>query len=196
MKGLACKELPPKGNGLPFGSVVELNIALVRSHAAFLYISAFPGVLLINRALSIISIRTRATGWVTSFAYAAKWAFRLGALLAVCAVRGHLCIGQTPVTFPGSTAVGATSSVLTVAVAITGNGTSVAPQAVTQGIAGEDFTAVGGSCSGGVAYTTGQSCTVDVTFGPKSPGLRSGAVVLKAVDGSLLGSTLLTGMAL
>ena len=151
---------------------------------------------MINRTLSIVSIQTLASGWVTSFACAAKWAVRLGALLAVGAVRGHLCIGQTPVTFPGSTAVGVTSSVLTVAVVITGIGTSVAPQAVTEGIAGEDFTAVGGSCSGGVAYTTGQSCTVDVTFGPKSPGLRSGAVVLKAVDGSLLGSTLLTGKAL
>src|SRR6202000_1246252 len=94
------------------------------------------------------------------------------------------------------TNVGQASSPMTVSIAITGNGTAVAAQAVTQGIAGLDFSlAGGGTCSVGVGYLPGQSCTVSVVFQPKTPGRRLGAVVLKAGDGTLLGTTLLTGMA-
>jgi sugar lactone lactonase YvrE len=107
---------------------------------------------------------------------------------------GHFATAQAPAAFPGSTSVGQTSSPLTVSVAITGNGVAVAPRAVTQGIAGADFAlATGGTCAAGSSYFAGQTCTVVVTFKPKSPGVRSGAVVLQASDGSLLGSTLLAG---
>jgi sugar lactone lactonase YvrE len=67
---------------------------------------------------------------------------------------------------------------------------------LTQGISGADFTvAPGGTCAAGASYTSGQQCSIDVVFAPKYPGLRSGAVVLAATNGSLLGSALLSGSA-
>ncbi len=103
---------------------------------------------------------------------------------------------QSPVAVPGTTAVGQTSASMMVAVAITGSGVAQAPQVVTQGIAGVDFAVVGGSCAAGASYSPGQNCTVAVTFAPKSPGIRHGAVVLTDGNGGLLGSTLLVGNAL
>ena len=96
---------------------------------------------------------------------------------------------QTPLAFPGSTAVGQSSTSRSVTVTIAG-GTAAAPQALTLGIAGADFSVVpGGSC-------VGQTCTVEVEFNPKYPGIRRGAVVIENSAGtSVLGSTLLTGMA-
>ena len=71
----------------------------------------------------------------------------------------------------------------------------MALRAVTQGIAGLDFSLAGaGTCSLGNGYLPGQSCNVFVVFQPKAPGLRLGAVVLKAADGTVLGTTLLTGV--
>jgi len=114
---------------------------------------------------------------------------------ALLAALGHISTAQTPIPFPGAMTVGQSSSPLTVSVAITGNGTAAAPQAVTQGIAGLDFSlAAGGTCAPGLGYLPGQSCTVSVVFQPKAPGRRLGAVVLKAIDGTVLGSTLLTGV--
>ncbi|MEO7030473.1 MAG: Ig-like domain repeat protein [Acidobacteriaceae bacterium] len=106
-------------------------------------------------------------------------------------------IAQAPRSFPGTTAVGQSSQQLNVAIVITGSGVAQAPQAVTQGIAAGDFSlAAGGSCTAGVPYSAGQTCTVAVIFQPKSPGLRTGAVVLRAANGGLLGSTMLAGTAL
>jgi len=79
---------------------------------------------------------------------------------------------------------------------MTGSGVAAAPQALTQGIAGLDFSlGSGGTCAANVSYTAGQQCTVNVVFTPKYPGPRSGAVVIESTEGSLLGSTLLTGEA-
>ncbi len=67
---------------------------------------------------------------------------------------------------------------------------------MSQGIAGVDFSvASGGTCTSNAAYVAGQQCTVNVIFAPQYPGLRRGAVLLKAADGSLLGSTLIAGVA-
>ena len=95
-----------------------------------------------------------------------------------------------------STAVGQQASPLTISVSISANGIATAPQVVSQGIAGMDFTiASGGTCSANTAYMAGQQCTINVIFAPAFPGLRRGAVLLKAADGSLLGSALIAGMA-
>ena len=45
----------------------------------------------------------------------------------------------------------------------------------------------------GTAYFAGQTCTVAVSFQAKYPGLRQGAVVLLASNGSVLGSELMSG---
>jgi hypothetical protein len=63
---------------------------------------------------------------------------------------------------------------------------------VTQGAPNQDFSyAAGGSCATGLSYFAGQTCSVGVTFQPRYPGQRQGAVLLRATDGSLLGSELL-----
>ena len=87
------------------------------------------------------------------------------------------------VTMP-STNVGATSPTETVTVNITTSGTlhatlGTAIQVLTQGVTLLDFGYVsGGTCVAGTAYTSGQSCTVNVNFTPATAGLRIGAVVL------------------
>ncbi|MGD1064659.1 MAG: kelch repeat-containing protein [Terracidiphilus sp.] len=66
------------------------------------------------------------------------------------------------------------------------------PKVVTQGITGLDFQQGSGStCTG--AITAGSSCTVNVTFAPKAPGLRRGAVELFDSSGNLLTTTLIYG---
>jgi hypothetical protein len=67
-----------------------------------------------------------------------------------------------------------------------------APQVVTQGTAGLDFTlASGNTCSGTVAPGT---CTVNVTFTPLAPGMRLGSVKLFDNSGNQLASTLVNGV--
>ena len=79
------------------------------------------------------------------------------------------------------------------------SGTAAAPQALTMGISGEDYSlGTDGSnpCIAGTAYNVGDQCTVEVEFNPLYPGLRRGAVVVENADHtSVLGSTLLSGMA-
>ena len=61
-------------------------------------------------------------------------------------------------------------------------GTIGTPAVLTQGAAGLDFTDAGtGTCTtngSSHTYSTGDTCSVDVTFKPKFPGQRYGAVVL------------------
>ena len=92
--------------------------------------------------------------------------------------------------------VGQQSQPQSITINISSNGLATVPQALTQGIAGFDYSLVaGGTCAVNVSYVAGQQCTVNVIFAPKYPGLRMGAVVLKSVEGNLLGSTALSGTA-
>jgi sugar lactone lactonase YvrE len=66
-------------------------------------------------------------------------------------------------------------------------GTLGSTAVLTQGAAGLDFTDVGGgSCTAGQTYSSGNVCTVRVTFTPKRPGPRYGAVELLDTSGNLL----------
>jgi sugar lactone lactonase YvrE len=117
----------------------------------------------------------------------------VGAILLGCLSHDACAAVSTFVT----TNVGQRSPPLIVTVTLTASGVAAAPQALLQGFAGMDFSvASGGNCAAGATYTTGQTCTVNVVFAPKFPGLRSGAVVVKGVDGSLLGSALVDGNAI
>jgi sugar lactone lactonase YvrE len=90
--------------------------------------------------------------------------------------------------------VGQQSPPVSVTVTLSASGVAIAPQALLQGFAGMDFSVVsGGTCAANVSYVSGQQCTVNVVFAPKFPGLRSGAAVLLATDGTLLGSALVNG---
>jgi len=92
--------------------------------------------------------------------------------------------------FAASANVG-TAETATVTVPITAAGSLSAVKVTTQGVAGQDFTfASNGTCSVGLGYFTGQSCTVVVSFQPKFPGVRQGAVVLLSNSGTVLGSEL------
>ncbi len=103
---------------------------------------------------------------------------------------------QTVSAFPGTTAVGQQSAPMTVTVTMTAVGTPSDPKAVTQGIANQDFSITGGTCPLDQPVTVvGQTCTADVVFGPKYPGLRAGAVLIMSTSGTLLGSALIAGVA-
>jgi sugar lactone lactonase YvrE len=98
--------------------------------------------------------------------------------------------------FPGTTAVGVTSAPLGVQVAISKSGSLNAVKVLTTGIANLDFNASGtATCSAGNSYAIGQICTFPVTFQPKYPGQRLGAVVLLDASGTVLGATALVGNA-
>jgi len=94
--------------------------------------------------------------------------------------------------FAAAANVGAAAEPGTATVTISSAGSLSAVNVLTQGIANQDFTlAGGGTCTVGRAYFAGQTCTVALSFQPKYPGLRQGAAVLLASNGSVLGSELL-----
>ncbi len=65
---------------------------------------------------------------------------------------------------------------------------------VTQGSPGLDFAnAQTGTCGANVAYGTGDSCTVNVTFSPRIPGSRNGSVVLSDIEGNIVATAPMTG---
>ncbi len=118
--------------------------------------------------------------------------FCLG-LSLVCSISAALAQG---VTFPGQTPTGVVSAPQTITVTVQKAGQASAVRVLGQGIANMDFQGTGaGTCSTSLSYTPGQTCTVEVTFHPAYPGLRQGAVVLAAADGSALGTTFLSATA-
>ena len=127
----------------------------------------------------------RTTAWVLRLSW-------VGAILLGCLSHDARAGVPSLVT----TSVGQQSPPLSVVVTLSASGVAAAPQALLQGVAGMDFSiASGGTCAANVSYVSGQQCTVNVVFAPKFPGLRSGAVVLLATDGTLLGSALVAGTA-
>ena len=68
-----------------------------------------------------------------------------------------------------------------------------ATQVVTQGVSGLDFALAGGNtCTG--SLTAGSSCTVNVTFTPRAPGLRMGAVTIYDTTGNPVASLPIYGI--
>jgi len=63
---------------------------------------------------------------------------------------------------------------------------------VTQGAPNLDFTLSSTTCTGSQA--AGSTCTVTVSFAPRAPGVRMGAVELTGSSGSVLATTLLHGI--
>jgi len=82
-----------------------------------------------------------------------------------------------------------------VSVTMITTGVVAVPEGLTLGIAGADFSVTSAGTCGGMSFTIGQNCDVTVVFQPRYPGIRYGAVVLRDSNGTLLGSTLLSGMA-
>jgi hypothetical protein len=93
--------------------------------------------------------------------------------------------------FASSANVGtAETGIATVTVSAAGSLSAI--DVVTQGIPNKDFTLVsGGSCTVGLSYFAGQTCTVALSFQPKYPGPRQGAIVLLANGGVVLATEIL-----
>ena len=76
-------------------------------------------------------------------------------------------------------------------------GSITAPKVLTQGASGLDFAGAGtGTCTTNGAshvYQPGDSCTVDVIFTPKHPGLRVGSVQLTNAQGALVATAQMSG---
>jgi hypothetical protein len=118
-------------------------------------------------------------------------------LLASCFVL--LCplgqvFAQSAFIFPSSVSLGgvALSEIATVTIQSPGNLASV--QVVTQGVANLDFTASGTNMCVSGPYVQGQTCTVSVSFAPKYPGLRLGAILLIADDGHVMATQYLSAV--
>jgi len=103
--------------------------------------------------------------------------------------------------YPGATdfgalPVGTASATVSFTVTFTSTSSINPPAVLTQGAAGLDFTEPTiSSCDPGAnPYSAGDTCTVDVTFKPAQPGIRSGAVVLSdATTGNPIATAYLLG---
>ena len=97
----------------------------------------------------------------------------------------------------GNVNLGASSSAVSLTFSFAGEQTIRAPVVLTQAVAGLDFTDAGtGTCTTngtGHTYEPGDYCTVNVTFTPRYPGLRSGAVQLVDNGGNLLATGYIRG---
>jgi sugar lactone lactonase YvrE len=103
-------------------------------------------------------------------------------------------VAQASFAFPSSVSVGGTALPQQVNITIQTAGTLANIQVLTQGSANLDFTPSGvGTCAAG-SYVQGQMCSVSVSFAPKYPGLRVGAVVLVATDGHVMAAQSLSGI--
>ncbi len=113
---------------------------------------------------------------------------RTARLLCIC-LAGCLLARQGGAAQSAATNLGpvniAASKTAAVTVSITGAATLGTIAVLTQGAAGLDFTnAGGGTCAAEAAYAANSSCTVEVTFKPRYPGMRYGAVVLTDPKGN------------
>jgi sugar lactone lactonase YvrE len=100
----------------------------------------------------------------------------------------------------GITSVGKQSSTVSLIFTFDTAGSIGTPVVVTQGIPNLDFTDAGtGTCTtNGTSHTyaIGDSCTVNVTFIPKEPGVRYGAAVLTNNSGTVIATGYAQGIGL
>ncbi len=150
----------------------------------------------VSRFVSIgISLRFSSLGCsLGKFGTQPKAASLLLAFFAVAAM-SPAAEAQGSYVFEGKTVVGESSQAVTVSVTMLTSGIASSQQGLTMGVPNTEFVANAGSCLNGTSYRAGQQCNVLVTFEPKYPGIRNGAVVLLSSNGTLLGSTLLSATA-
>ena len=92
----------------------------------------------------------------------------------------------------GQTTPAPCNQTLTLNFNITASGTLGTPNVLTLGSPNLDFTLASGStCTGSV--TAGGTCSLNITFAPSFPGLRTGAVQLVDGSGNILATTLIYG---
>ena len=95
----------------------------------------------------------------------------------------------------GQIPLGTTSAIVPVAFTFDIGGTLGSTFVLTLGDGSKDFKdAGGGTCVANTVYSAGQTCTVNVKFGPLAPGPRNGAVNLLTTGGALITSGPLRGI--
>jgi large repetitive protein len=102
-------------------------------------------------------------------------------------------ISTTPLTFSGTTTVGASSAPVTVSLTAQNSGTLTSLAALTSGAPNLDFSVTPLTCTINMSLTVGESCTVSVVFSPRYPGVRQGAVLAES-SGQLLAGAPLSGI--
>jgi large repetitive protein len=189
----AVKEILAAGgyttvNTLGSGFVYPMGVALDGSGNVFVadYVSNNTVIKEILAAGGYTTVNTfAATGFTGSSGVAVDGS---GNVLIASASGGVVELNLSAADF-STVAIGQTSATIPLTFTFDTGETIGSPVALTQGAAGLDFAvASGGTCTAGT-YSTGATCTVDVTLSPKFAGLRYGAVLLQ--DGS--GNTLATG---
>ena len=97
----------------------------------------------------------------------------------------------------GSQPIGSASAATTFSFSVAAGTTVGSIEVVTQGAPNLDFTRATGSACAAATYTSAATCTVNVTFTPKTAGARRGAVVFFSASGNagtVLGSVLIYGV--
>ncbi|MDE1155393.1 MAG: Ig-like domain repeat protein [Acidobacteriaceae bacterium] len=135
-------------------------------------------------------MRTRAwTGlhlWVRQIAAACALT-----LAAVPGARAQSLQPGGPVDF-GTVAVGATPQTFIMSFSVTTTTTIQSVQALTDGIAGKDFSIVSNTCVG--TLVSPQACGVTIGFSPTAPGFRRGVLQLTDASGSIVNTVYLHGI--
>ena len=123
----------------------------------------------------------------------------LGIVLA-CVLLAPSMMSQTlaaPVSFGAVAANTGTPALATVTLTVSAGGLVAGPQVLTDGTAGLDFTDQGsGTCTTNGSlhvYAAGETCTVEVQFAPKFPGMRRGAVELENSTGAVVALAYVSG---
>jgi sugar lactone lactonase YvrE/uncharacterized membrane protein len=94
----------------------------------------------------------------------------------------------------GSVNIGTSSPVQTLTYSFGSAVTLGSTAVLTQGAPGLDFTDAGSdTCTANTEYAAGQSCTMNVTFTPRFPGTRYGAVELNDNNGNVVATAYLQG---
>ena len=97
----------------------------------------------------------------------------------------------------GTVPIGQTSATASLVFTFSGSVTIGSVTALTQGAPGLDFAVVGGgTCAAGASFSSGNTCTVNVTFTPKYSGLRNGGIVLQDGSGNTIAMQYVHGVGL
>lgn len=97
-------------------------------------------------------------------------------------------------TFSNWQPLGTTSPSATVTITSQATGAVSSVQVVTMGTSGLEYADAGGACATFNFTAADQSCTESVTFTPKYPGTRLGAIVLLGSGNTVLGTGFLSGV--
>lgn len=115
--------------------------------------------------------------------------------LAIVALFLSIVQAHAATQFPGALQINSANSVEAVTVAFQNSGTLAEIRVLSEGVANSDFILnAAGSCVTGTTFTWPATCTASVTFQPKAPGVRHGAVVLLDGSGAVLGIETLFGV--